>query len=176
MSRNLINKKHVLAIYLGGIALKFVCSLIAVTNLEASKKFYQEVLNQKITLDLGWNVWFSGGFAIQLNFADIVSVDKQSVKTKSHNFELYFEEDDFDGFLEKLKILDGIDYVHLPKKHAWQQRVVRLYDPDGHIVEVGESMAVVAKSFLNQGFSVEETAKIIQHPVEFVKNVQELNR
>jgi catechol 2,3-dioxygenase-like lactoylglutathione lyase family enzyme len=152
--------------------MKFVCPLIAVSNLEVSKRFYQEVLNQKVTLDLGWNIWFSGGFAIQLNFPDIVSIDKASVKSKSHNFELYFEEEDFDGFLEKLKILPNIEYVHLPKKHDWQQRVVRFYDPDKHIIEVGESMAVVAKRFLDQGVSVEETAKIIQHPVEFVRMVQ----
>ncbi len=49
---------------------------------------------------------------------------------------------------------------------------MRFYDPDKHIIEVGESMAVVAKRFLDQGLSVEETAKIIQHPVEFVKMVQ----
>jgi catechol 2,3-dioxygenase-like lactoylglutathione lyase family enzyme len=152
--------------------MKFVCPLIAVSNLEVSKRFYQEVLNQKVTLDLGWNVWFSGGFAIQLNFPDIVSIDKASVKSKSHNFELYFEEEDFDGFLEKLKILPNIEYVHLPKKHDWQQRVVRFYDPDKHIIEVGESMSVVATRFLDQGVSVEETAKIIQHPVEFVRMVQ----
>ena len=133
------------------------------------------MLDQKITLDLGWNVWFSGGFAIQLNFAEIVSIDKQSVKRKSHNFELYFEEDEFDVFLEKLKSFDNIVYVHSPKKHAWQQRVVRIYDPDEHIIEIGEAMVVVAKRFLNQGFSVEETAKIIQHPIEFVRKVQATN-
>jgi catechol 2,3-dioxygenase-like lactoylglutathione lyase family enzyme len=151
--------------------MKFVCPLIAVSDLEVSKKFYQEVLGQRIGLDLGWNVWFSGGFAIQLNFADIISIDKQTLKHKSHNFELYFEEDDFDGFLERLKSFDNIAYVHPPKKHDWQQRVVRIYDPDEHIIEIGESMIVVAKRLLDQGLSVEETAKIIQHPVEFVKNV-----
>ncbi len=90
---------------------ELVCPLIAVNNLDASKKFYEEVLGQEISLDLGWNVWFKGGFAIQLNFADIISIDKQTVKRESHNFQLYFMEDDFDGFLEKLKRFDSIDYV-----------------------------------------------------------------
>ncbi|XHH09716.1 MAG: VOC family protein [Candidatus Bathyarchaeia archaeon] len=153
--------------------MKFACPLIAVKDLEVSKKFYVEVLGQEIGLDLGWNVWFKGGFAIQLNFADIIGVAKESVKVQSHNFELYFEEEDFDGFLEKLKTFHGIEYVHPSKKHAWQQRVVRIYDPDMHIVEIGESMAVIAKRYLNQGLSVEETAKTIMHPVEFVKMVNE---
>jgi catechol 2,3-dioxygenase-like lactoylglutathione lyase family enzyme len=150
--------------------LKFTCPLIAISDLEASKKFYQEVLGQKIVLDFGWNVTCSGGFAIQLNFAQLLSIDKETVMKKSHNFELYFEEDDFDAFIEHLKKFDDIEYVHKPKKYDWQQRVVRIYDPDKHIIEIGESMAVIAKRYLNQGLSIEETANIIQHPVEFVKS------
>lgn len=150
--------------------MKFRCPVIAVSDLEVSKKFYEEVLNQKIVLDLGWNVTFDGGFAIQYNFAELVSVDKDTVINKSHNFELYFEEDDFDGFIERLKKFENIQYVHQPKKHDWQQRVVRIYDPDNHIIEIGESMAVIAKRYLNQGYSVEETARIIQHPIEFVRS------
>lgn len=151
--------------------MKFVCPLIAVRDLGISKQFYEEVLGQKIVLDLGWNVTFNGGFAIQLYFADIISIEPETVMTKSHNFELYFEEEDFDAFIAHLKRFNNIRYVHPPKKHDWQQRVVRIYDPDMHIIEIGESMAVIAKRFLNQGLSVEETAKIIHHPVEFVKSV-----
>ena len=47
---------------------------------------------------------------------------------------------------------------------------MRIYDPDHHIIEIGESMAVIARRYLANGYSVEETAKIIQHPVEFVKS------
>jgi hypothetical protein len=78
----------------------------------------------------------------------------------------------FDEFLNKLKNYSEIKYVHPPKKHNWQQRVVRIYDPDYHIIEIGESMAVIAKQYLIDGYSVEETAKIIQHPVEFVEMVK----
>ena len=153
--------------------MKFVGPLIAVSDLEASKKFYEEVLGQKIVLDLGWNVAFNGGFAIQLNFAELLSIDKDTVMKQSHNFELYFEEDDFDAFLEHLEKFDNIEYVHQPKKYDWQQRVVRIYDPDKHIIEVGESMVMIVKRYLEQGFSVEETAKTIQHPVEFIKSVRD---
>ena len=68
--------------------MKFTCPLIAINDLEVSKKFYQEVLGQKVALDLGWNVTFEGGFTIQLNFADIMQIDKETVMKKSHNFEL----------------------------------------------------------------------------------------
>lgn len=83
--------------------------------------------------------------------------------------ELYFEVDDFDEFIQKMKDYRNIEYVHQPKKHEWQQRVVRIYDPDHHIIEIGESMAVIAKRYLAEGYSVEETSTIIQHPIEFVE-------
>ena len=87
---------------------------------------------------------------------------------KSYNMELYFETDDFDGFLKILSQYPNVVYVHPPKKHDWQQRVVRIFDPDGHIIEIGESMAHIAKRFLSEGKTPEETAALIQHPIEFV--------
>ncbi|QEY34428.1 glyoxalase/bleomycin resistance/dioxygenase family protein [Caproiciproducens galactitolivorans] len=153
--------------------MKFQLALLAVKDVEISKKFYSDLFEQKVVLDLGWNVTFSGGFAIQQNFAWLTGLSEGDIVEKSNNMELYFEVDDFDEFLEKLHAHPEIKYVHPPKKHEWQQRVVRIYDPDYHMIEVGESMEVIARRYLKDGFTAEETAKIIQHPLEFVKRVQE---
>ena len=149
--------------------MQFKLALLAVKSVDVSLRFYEELFDQKVVLDLGQNKTLSGGFAIQEGFAWLTNLPADSVIEKSHNMELYFEVDDFDKFVEKLKDFQGIEYVHPPKKHDWQQRVVRIYDPDHHIIEIGESMAVIAKRYLAEGFTVEETAKIIQHPIEFVE-------
>ena len=47
-----------------------------------------------------------------------------------------FEEEDLDAFCEHLKQFD-IFYVHPLFEHRWGQRVVRFYDPDGNLIEVG---------------------------------------
>lgn len=151
----------------------FRLALIAVKDVEASKTFYGDLFNQTVVLDLGWNVTFSGGFAIQQNFSWLTNVPPESVMEKSHNMELYFEIDDFDAFMEKVQSYPGITIVHPPKKYDWHQRVIRIYDPDFHIIEVGESMAVIAKRFIAEGHSIEETAGIIQHPVDFVRKIVE---
>ncbi len=39
------------------------------------------------------------------------------------------------------------------------------------MIEIGESMAVVTQRLLREGNSVEKTAELIQHPVEFVQQV-----
>ena len=62
-----------------------------------------------------------------------------------------------------------MEYIHGIKEQPWGQRVIRFYDPDMHIVEVGESMESVARRFLAKGFTVQETAKRISMPEEFVK-------
>ena len=83
--------------------------------------------------------------------------------------ELYFEVDDFDAFTEKLRRHLDVELVHPPMTYAWQQRVVRLYDPDWHMIEVGESMERIALRLLDEGHSVEETAQLIHHPTDFVE-------
>jgi hypothetical protein len=94
---------------------------------------------------------------------------------KSNNMELYFEADDFEDFIQKVQAYPNVNYVHQPKMYEWKQRVVRIYDPDYHMIEIGESMAIIARRYLSDGYSVEETSAIIQHPIEFVKSCLPLN-
>jgi catechol 2,3-dioxygenase-like lactoylglutathione lyase family enzyme len=149
--------------------MKYSCALIAVSDMETSKRFYMDIFGLKVGVDLGENVFFTDGFALQYDYARLAGIDPASVLKKSHNFELYFEKEDFDGFLAKLEKRKDIDYVHKAKKYPWQQRVVRIYDPDKHILEIGESMASIVKRYLAEGKTIEETAVIIQHPVAAVQ-------
>lgn len=153
--------------------MEFRLALLAVKSVERSKKFYRDLFDQEVVLDLGKNVTFSGGFAIQEDFAWLTHLPADSVIPRSHNMELYFEVDDFEGFIEKLKNHEKVEYVCETMKHEWQQRVARIYDPDYHMIEIGESMAVIARRYLAEGYSVEETARIIQHPVELVERYRQ---
>jgi catechol 2,3-dioxygenase-like lactoylglutathione lyase family enzyme len=156
--------------------MKFTCNLLAVKNIEASKKFYQEVMQQKIVLDFGANVTFEGNFVLQSGFAELVGLDKREVKRNAHNFELYFEENDLDNFIKHLKNYPKIKFLHPVKEYPWGQRVVRFYDPDLHIIEVGESMEFVIRRFIRQGLTVEQTAEVTMHPIELVKRYAELEK
>ena len=150
--------------------MKFVCPLIVVNDIEASRKFYEEVLGQKVLYDHGENVSFEGGFAIHLksHFLTLINVISSQIAAKPDNFELYFEEEDLDSFLQRLEEKDLL-YVHELMEQPWGQRVIRFYDPDMHIIEVGEPMESVAKRFFGKGLTVEETAQRISMPKEFVE-------
>lgn len=53
--------------------------------------------------DYGINVSFSCGISLQQEFDWLLDIPKQKILQEPHNMELYFEEDDFDGFIEALK-------------------------------------------------------------------------
>ena len=151
--------------------MKYKMPLLVVSDIAISRKFYEDILNQKVIMDFGANITFAGDFALQSkeSWVDFIHIAENEVVSKSQNFELYFEEEQFDEFLERLKGLN-LQCVHDVVEYPWGQRVIRFYDPDMHIIEAGESMETVVKRFVGKGFSIDETAKRTQHPVEFVRD------
>jgi hypothetical protein len=62
--------------------------------------------------------------------------------------------------IAKLERRNDIRYIGNGVKEAgWRQRTIRFYDLDGHIIEVGENMKMVAKRFLDSGTSMSETSE-----------------
>lgn len=148
--------------------MKYCGTLISVSDMDKSKNFYEKVMQQKIMLDLGVHVSFENGLSLQSNYEELVG-EKLDMHVKPDNFQLYFEVTDLDEWETKLKATEGIAFIHQSKEYPWGQRVMRFYDYDKYIVEVSESMESVARRYLAQGLSVEETARRTMFPVEFVK-------
>ncbi|MDR2047378.1 MAG: VOC family protein [Clostridiales bacterium] len=135
--------------------MKYMQSLIAVADLERSKTFYKKYLGLDVVTDFGANVTMTGGLALQSLETWKEFIDGRYVSFRGNDSELYFEEYDFDGFLENI---GDLELVHPPKEHRWGQRVVRFYDPDGHIIEVGENITAVARRFISSGMNTTEIA------------------
>jgi catechol 2,3-dioxygenase-like lactoylglutathione lyase family enzyme len=150
--------------------MKFFGPLLVVSDLTKSRDFYETLLGQKLKYDFGQNIMYESGFSIHLkpHYAQLIGVSENSILSGSHNFELFFEEEAFDYFSAKLEYYTNIKYIQRLVEHSWGQRVIRFYDPDMHIIEVGESMKNVVKRFIRQGMSPEEAAEKSQHPLEFV--------
>jgi len=153
--------------------LKFVCPLIVVDEIAPSRYFYEQLLGQKVKFDFGQNISFEGDFAIHLkpHFQALLGdVTRFPVTTKAHNVELYFETDEIGAIYQRLKQA-AVDFVHMIQEQPWGQRVMRLYDPDGHIVEIGEAMEAVVWRFYSQGLSVDRIIEISAMPREFIEQV-----
>lgn len=119
--------------------------------------------------DFGANVTLTGGVCLQTEESWKAFIRSEAVSYGGQDAELYFEEDDFDAFAERLKATDRVKYVHPVFEHRWGQRVVRFFDPDGHIVEVGENMNAVCARFAAAGMTEEEIAARMDVPVSYVR-------
>lgn len=138
--------------------MKYTCTVISVADIRAARKFYEDLFGLEVFQDYGKNIAFTCGLALQQDFDWLVGIPKESVLRKSNNAELVFEEQDFDGFLSKLREYPDIEYLGEVIEHSWGQRVIRFYDLDGHIIEVGEDMKMVIKRFLDSGMTMEEVS------------------
>ena len=147
--------------------MKFMNPLLAVSDMERSVSFYKTVLGLDKIADFGANVTLTGGVALQTQETWAQFIETDALTWNGKVSELYFEEDDFDTFAERLRGQD-IRYVHPVKEHDWGQRVVRFYDPDGHIIEVGENIQSVCRRFADSGMTPEQIAVRMDVPPEAV--------
>ena len=138
--------------------MKLKNTLIVVKDMERSKAFYRDLFGLLVIADYDGNVVLTEGLVLQEESTWKKFIG-QEIAYHGNDAELYFEENDMDWFMEKLNAWDDeIQYANRLMEHDWGQRVVRLYDPDGHLIEVGESMDYVAKRFLAAGMTAVETA------------------
>ena len=143
--------------------------LFVVNDIEKSKSFYKELFGLDVVTDFGENVILTEGLVLQERKLWETFIEKDVV-FEGNDAELYFEENDIDGFLAKLNESNfPIKYLNKCKEHDWGQRVIRMYDLDMHVIEIGESMEYVAKRYLNTGMTVEEVAKKTQLPLSQVE-------
>lgn len=111
--------------------------LIVVKDIEKSKQFYHDLFGLDTVVDNDGNMILTEGLVLQdekiwKNFLG------KDVISQSNSCELYFEESNIEAFVEKLeRLYPDIQYVNRLMIHSWGQKVVRFYDLDGNLIEVG---------------------------------------
>jgi hypothetical protein len=92
---------------------------------------------------------------------------------KTNNFQLYFEVEDLEAVAEKIKAVEGIELIYDVGENfsSFPQRGIRFYDFDGHLIEVAESLQVLARRLLAQGMNIEEVAEQFGDSVETIQEI-----
>jgi len=117
--------------------MKLKSTLIVVKDIERSRRFYQHLFGLEMVVDNDGNMILTDGLVLQEEryWTQFLS---REVIPRSNSCELYFEESDLEGFVELLeRCYPEVEYVNRLMTHSWGQRVVRFYDPDGNLIEVG---------------------------------------
>lgn len=150
--------------------MKYICPLLVVTDMQRSRHFYEKLLRLKVKFDFGENITFEGDFALHLESHYQKLIQGADIQFGGNNTELYFEHNDLEPLIARLKDAD-VQFVHPMMEQPWRQLVVRFYDPDKHIIEIGESMEHLCMRLFKEGMNLEQIAATTQLPPEYVSQL-----
>ena len=114
--------------------------LIVVKDIKKSKQFYHDLFGLDMILNNDGNMILTEGLVLQDEKIWSEFLGKEIIP-KGNSCELYFEEQDIEAFIDKLeKLYPSVQYVNRLMTHSWGQKVIRFYDLDGNLIEVGTPM------------------------------------
>ena len=117
--------------------MKYKGTLLVVKDCNHALKFYRDIFGLQLLQDNDGNMELTEGLYLQEAEYWERFLEKD-ITPRSNSTELYFEEADIEAFVEKLlKLYPKTEFVNRLMTHSWGQRVVRFYDPDGNLIEVG---------------------------------------
>lgn len=118
---------------------RFRNSIALVKNTDISKAFYRDIIGINIVQDSGSFVLFEGNFSIHDAAIFYGYIDKkyEGERMGRDNLDLYLTTDDLPAMQEKLEKA-GVEFIHKIRHCDWGENVMRFYDPDGHIIEIGD--------------------------------------
>lgn len=157
--------------------MKLKNTVLIVNDLEQAKAFYRQILNLKVLLDFHGYATLTSGLvleSVEIWKENIHKTDEELLFAH-HTCELSFETEDIDAFIHVLSE-NHVTLLHPLKEEAWGQRVVRFYDPDGHIIAVSESLRKIIKRLISQGLSYEELAHKLRLPLDYIKRIADIER
>jgi catechol 2,3-dioxygenase-like lactoylglutathione lyase family enzyme len=153
--------------------IKFTGMLIVVEDIARARAFYEHVLEQRPLMDFGANVEYEGHFSIHLKSLHQETIGDRPILTQPNDTELYFEAADMEAIQERLQ-QHGVEFVHELREQPWGTLSMRFYDPDGHMLEVGEPMDVTARRLHRSGMTVEQIIQKTGLPREYILNAVNL--
>ena len=111
--------------------------LIVVKDIEKSRQFYYDLFGLELIRDNDGNMILSEGLVLQEEKYWTQFIGREII-LQYNSCELDFEESDIERFIEKLEhYYPEVKYVNRLMTHSWGQKVIRFYDPDGNLIEVG---------------------------------------
>jgi catechol 2,3-dioxygenase-like lactoylglutathione lyase family enzyme len=134
-----------------------------ITDLDRSRAFYEGVLGLTVlrvmsrgetpiavAYNEGLSIWLaSDAYASLFGDASLAPQD-----LRGGNWENTFETDGYAKIYARLQAA-GAAFLYEPRTLPWGQRGFRLYDPDGHILDIAETMAACVRRQAAEGKTLE---------------------
>jgi predicted enzyme related to lactoylglutathione lyase len=153
---------------------RYVSAVLFVKDIAASRQFYEGMFEQQVDTDFGKNIGYKSGLSLwEVGVAHqiIYGCDYASLESLGQkNFEIYFESEDIETAWQELQST-GVTMIQSLYEQPWGQRTLRVADPDGHIVELGEPMPLAVKRLAAQGLDHTAISARTMMPVCVIANI-----
>ena len=118
---------------------QFCNPIVFVQDMEASKAFYHNLLGIEIKEDFDSFVLLEGNLGLHRAdvFYDYLKKPYSGEAMGRDNLDLYFTSDHLPELQQRL-IDAGFEVFFPLQQTAWGETLFRVYDPDRHIVEIGD--------------------------------------
>jgi catechol 2,3-dioxygenase-like lactoylglutathione lyase family enzyme len=153
--------------------MKFHSTVLFVSSIEQSKVFYTQQLGFTIEHNFGKNVIFKQGLTLWEIQPSHSIVRQLKTNAVANPFELYFEETKIEPLFSKLQAA-GVRFFQGIHEEPWGQRTFRFFDPDGHLIEVGEPLEVFVQNLNENGLTAPEISQKSGIPINTVNKILEL--
>lgn len=150
--------------------MKLHSTVLFVRDIERSKEFYTGLLGFSIEHDFGKNVILDNGLTIWEIRPDHVITKSLETADRSNRFELYFEDESLEEISNRLHD-SGVTFLHRIHEEPWGQRTLRFFDPDHHLVEIGEPLEIFVMNMSRKGLTAQEIFEKSGIPVDTVKDL-----
>ena len=153
--------------------LQFDSSVIFCSDLKLQREFYETFLNQEIDMDLGLCLIFKGNFSLW-QLTEEFPISRELDYTYEHignrNLEMCFKTDNFEDAIEKV-LLSELRILHNVEEEQWGQYTIRFYDPEGNLVEIGESINCFVKRLKKSGMDEKQIVEKTGYKADYVAKI-----
>ncbi|MBN2612226.1 MAG: VOC family protein [Bacteroidales bacterium] len=150
--------------------MKFHSTVVFVRDIKKSKDFYTRLLGFSVEHDFGKNIILSSGLTLWEVLPGHIIDKELNTKNESNRFELYFENHDIGKIFNTLDKA-GIRFLHKIHEEPWGQRTFRFFDPDGHLIEIGEPLEVFVANMSKKGVTETRISEKTGIPIETIQTL-----
>lgn len=152
------------------MAITFQGSVLLVADMARSRTFYEQCLEQAVKENIeDINVSYSSFTLWERDYASsVIWGDNAPDQIHNQAMELYFECDDLPTLTARLNE-HHVTWLQPLQEAPWGQLSMRIEDPDGNMVEIGEPISATVKRMAEQGMSAQQVAEKTGLPIDAVQ-------
>ena len=122
------------------MGVQFRNSIALVENIAVSKHFYKDIFGLTVIKEFDTFVLFEDGFSIHDGKIYAEYIDEEFCRQSVCHTAFYFSTVDIFEIQQKLQE-NSVEFIHEVIEQPWGEKCLRCYDPDFHVIEVGDRVS-----------------------------------